>query len=93
MVRGSSLNSLSLVCLPFLGGKKPSKTKLSQGNPDFTMAGTKAVGPGRHSIFISLRMHSRTSKNPGSEMAGVPASDTSAKIAPAFMRAMILVTV
>jgi hypothetical protein len=35
-----------------------------------------AEGPGKHTISISFLMHSRINKNPGSETAGVPASET-----------------
>ena len=75
-------NIFNLVCLPFLTGKKPSKINLSEGNPEFTKAGTKAVAPGKQSTSISFFTHSRTNKKPGSEIAGVPASETSAIVSP-----------
>ena len=70
-------------------GKKPSKMNFSAGKPELTKAGTNAVGPGRHSTSILRFTHSRTSKKPGSEMAGVPASVTKAKVSPASMRSAI----
>ena len=73
-MRGSSANSVSRVARPFFWGRNPSKQNFSFGNPDATNAGTKAVAPGRHSTVTSLRRHSLTKRNPGSEMAGVPAS-------------------
>ena len=48
-------------------GKKPSKQNLFIGNPLFTSAGTKAVGPGRHSTRIFTCMHSLTRRKAGSE--------------------------
>ena len=59
------------------------ETKRLQGNPLFTRANTKAVAPGRHSTFISRLAHSRTNKNAGSEIPGVPASVTIAIFLPA----------
>ena len=64
--------------LPFFTGKKPSKENLSEGKPEQTKAGTKAVGPGKDSTSTSYFMHSRTNKNPGSEIPGVPASEIKA---------------
>ena len=39
-----------------------------------TSAGTKAVGPGKQVINILFLIASRISKNPGSDIQGVPAS-------------------
>ena len=82
MVLVSSCNNFNRVCRPFLWGKKPSKTNLSQGNPEFTKAGTKAVAPGKHSTSISFSTQALTNKNPGSEIAGVPASLIKAMVIP-----------
>ena len=38
------------------------------------MRGTKAVGPGKQVIIILFLIASRISKNPGSDIQGVPAS-------------------
>ena len=76
-----------------LWGRKPSKQKRSQGKPDDTRAGTKAVAPGRHCTSMPLRTHSRTTRKPGSEMPGVPASDTKATVSPAFSLLITLSTV
>ena len=40
------------------------------------MPGKNAVGPGKHSVSILCFIHSLTNKNPGSDIEGVPASDT-----------------
>ena len=53
----------------------PSKTNLSDDNPELTIAGINAVGPGKQFISISLLIDSLTIKKPGSEIDGVPASD------------------
>ena len=52
----------------------PSKINRSDGNPEFTSAGTNAVGPGRDSTSILFSMQALTIRNPGSEIPGVPAS-------------------
>ena len=85
----SVANSLNFVCLPFFTGKNPSKQNRSHGKPEFTKAGTKAVAPGNVSTFKFSFMHSRTNKNPGSEMAGVPASLTNAICLPSFKNLII----
>ncbi len=82
MVLSSSESNFSLVCLPFLTGKNPSNTNLSEGSPEFTKAGTNAVAPGKQSTSISFFTHSRTNKKPGSDIAGVPASETNAIVSP-----------
>ena len=86
MVRVSSARAKYRVCLPFFSGKNPSNTKRSLGNPLLTKAGTKAVAPGKHSTSILFSTQARVSKNPGSEMAGVPASEIKAIVSPAFNR-------
>jgi len=82
MVRFSSASAFKRVCLPFCWGRKPSKQNLSQGKPEFTKAGISALAQGKH----STAMPSRTAKNPGSEMPGVPASLTKATVAPVLSR-------
>ena len=62
--------------------KKPSNTNLSFGKPLLTKAGTNAVAPGRHSTAIPFSMQARVIKKPGSEMAGVPASEIKAMVSP-----------
>jgi len=84
MVLVSSANNKSRVWRPFFTGKNPSNTNLSLGNPLFTNAGTNAVAPGKHSTSILFSTHALTSKNPGSEMAGVPASLITAMDIPDF---------
>ena len=89
-VRFSCANACMRVWRPFLWGKNPSKTNLSQGNPDATNAGTKAVGPGKHSTSIPACTQARTNKNPGSEMPGVPASETNTQNSCCWMSSMVL---
>ena len=86
MVRVSSAKAKYRVCLPFFSGKKPSKTNRSLGKPLLTNAGTKAVAPGKHSTYILFSTQARVNKNPGSEIAGVPASEIKAIFSPAFNR-------
>ena len=76
------LSAVNLLFLPFFGGRNPSKQNLSHGNPEFTSAGIRAVGPGRVSTGISFSTHVLTSKKPGSEIPGVPASDIRAIVCP-----------
>jgi len=61
-----------------LAGGKPTKTKASVGSPDDTRAASTALGPGIASTRIPAASAAWTSRNPGSETAGVPASDTRA---------------
>ena len=84
MVRVSSANNLKRVWRPFLTGKNPSNTNLSFGKPELTNAGTKAVAPGKQSTGIPSCTQARVNKKPGSEIAGVPASEIKAMVCPAF---------
>ena len=76
--------------LKIAGGKHDL---VASGRPEATSAGTKAVAPGRHCTSISFFTHSRTTRKPGSDMPGVPASETSAMVSPAFNRLIIPSTV
>jgi len=69
-----------------LRGRKPANDQRSLGSPEATSAVVTALGPGSTSTSIPPAMHSRTSAKPGSEINGVPASDTSAMSAPARIR-------
>lgn len=82
-MRVSSDSSFSLVWRPFFCGRKPSKQNRSQGRPEDTMAGMQAVAPGSVCISMPSSLHVRTSRNPGSEIPGVPASLMSATLSPA----------
>ena len=93
MVRCSVRNASSLDWRPFFCGRKPSKQNLSQGSPLLTRAGTKAVAPGRVYTSMPALMASRTTRNPGSLIPGVPASDTTATVSPASSRSTTLLTV
>ena len=62
---------------------------LSAGNPDTTNAGTKAVGSGKHFTSTPDSIQARTNKNPGSEIAEVPASVTSVRCSPSIVRLTI----
>ena len=85
MVLVSSANNKKRVCLPFLTGKKPSKINLSFGKPELTKAGTKAVAPGKQSTSILFSTQALVSKKPGSDIAGVPASEIKAQVSPFFI--------
>ena len=85
MVLFSSANKRKRVCLPFFTGKKPSKINLSFGKPEFTSAGTKAVAPGKQSTSILFSTQALVNKKPGSEIAGVPASEIKAQFSPLFI--------
>jgi hypothetical protein len=71
-------------CVPSIGLSAffLQKTNLSLGSPLFTSAGTNAVAPGRHSTVIPFSTQARVSKNPGSDIAGVPASEIKAMVSP-----------
>ena len=52
-----------------------------------------AVAPGKHSTVIPFSTQARVSKKPGSDMAGVPASEIKAIVSPDFKRAIKFSTV
>ncbi len=70
-------------CTTLFCGRNPSKQNLSHGNPLCTTAGIRAVAPGSVSTSMPSSTQVRTSRNPGSEMPGVPASLTRAYVASA----------
>ena len=55
----------------------------------FGLSLSALMGPGTTSTGIPRSAHCATSSSPGSEMAGIPASDTSAQFSPASRRAKI----
>ena len=63
---------------------------LSLEKEELISDGINAVGPGKVSKSILFSTHSLTSKKPGSEIDGVPASETNANIFPDFNFSMIL---
>ena len=69
--------------------KKPSKQNLPVGSADSAIADMSAEGPGTVSTSTPFSAHIRTISSPGSEMAGIPASVTSAQDSPARMRSKI----
>ena len=66
-----------------LRGRKPSKTNRPVGSPLMTRAVIAALGPGTVSTVWPAAAAARTSRSPGSEMPGVPASVTTATWRPA----------
>src|SRR5207244_2855995 len=70
---------------PFLG-RNPSKQKRSLGSPLTTRAATSAEGPGTASTRAPAAAAAATSLAPGSDMAGVPASVTTATSTPRSSR-------
>ena len=77
----------------FFSSKKPQNVNLSDGNPDSTNADTNAVGPGTTKTGISAARAARTNLNPGSDTAGIPASDTAAIVAPPCNFSTTMVTI
>ncbi len=78
--RSVSAISLCNVCRPFLCGRNPRNKNSVSVMPAIESAAVSADGPGIATIFVS-GFSSRTcitTNPPGSEMPGVPASDTSA---------------
>ena len=59
------------------------------GRPDTASAAMAAHGPGMTCTSMPCSAHWRTMSSPGSEMAGMPASVTSAHVSPASSRATI----
>lgn len=82
--------NFSEVCLPFLCGKNPKNKNSSDDSPAIDIAAASAEAPGIASIFAS-GANSRTratSRAPGSEMPGVPASETNTIFSPASNRSI-----
>src|SRR5262245_19104224 len=67
-------------------GRKPSNTKRSVGSPEITSAVTAADGPGTTSTSIPASTHAATSRYPGSDSPGLPASVTTATFVPSRSR-------
>ena len=67
-------------------GRKPSNTQRSVGRPETTSAAVTADGPGTTLISIPASTAARRRRNPGSETAGMPASETSATRSPSRRR-------
>ena len=89
-VRSSAARDCKCVRRFFLFiAKKPSKVNRPVGSPDTARAVTRAQGPGMATTGISARAQLCTSSSPGSLMAGVPASVTSAQLSPAMRRPKI----
>ena len=70
--------------LAAFGGRKPLKRNESVGRPLATRADRNAEAPGIGTTGTWCRMASVISRNPGSEIPGMPASVTSAIFAPPF---------
>ncbi len=66
--------------------RKPSKQKRSVGSPLTTSAITAATGPGTAETSTPAATAAATSREPGSETVGVPASLTTATVSPAANR-------
>ncbi len=63
---------------PVFFGMKPRNVNARVGSPDATSAAMAAFAPGIGVIVWPAAIAATTSASPGSESAGVPASDTSA---------------
>ena len=95
LVRGLVEDHRALLCAQgircwarffFVVDRKPSNVKRPVGRPDMLSAVMAAQGPGMALTVTPAPAHRRTRSSPGSEMAGEPASDTSAHVSPARMR-------
>ena len=69
--------------------RKPSNVKRPVGRPESASAVAMAVGPGTASTRMPRAAHSATRSSPGSEMAGIPASETSTQFSPASILSQI----
>ena len=66
-----------------LRGRKPSNTNRPVGKPLTTSAAIAADGPAITETEWPALTAARTSRSPGSEMPGIPASVTTATVLPA----------
>ena len=87
MVRSSTASSASRSAraLP-LRGRKPSMHQRAVGRPLAATAATGADGPGTTSIRWPASTTRRTTLSPGSEIPGMPASETRATVPPSSRR-------
>ena len=69
-----------------LVGRKPSNTKRPVGWPLTARAVTQALAAGTGTTLMPSASASATITSPGSEMAGMPASEHRAQFSPAWMR-------
>ena len=69
-----------------LTGGNPRNANDSLGSPDTARAAITALGPGIGSIRIPASIAALISRCPGSDIVGVPASDTSATLSPRSSR-------
>ena len=84
IVRASFLRLAIFACLAAdLAGRKPSKTKRSEGRPATDRAAMIDEGPGTGETGILASWADATSRYPGSLTSGVPASLTRAMESPA----------
>ena len=67
-----------------LTDRNPSNANLFAGKADTISALTAATGPGIDVTVTPFSAHRRTRSSPGSDMAGVPASDTRATSMPSL---------
>ena len=68
------------------GSRKPTNRKPSSGSGQTERAAVTALGPGTGNTATSRSRHALTRRKPGSEISGVPASETSATCSPASRR-------
>ena len=61
---------------------KPSNINALVGNPLNVRAAVTAEGPGTVTILMPFFIQAEINLIPGSDMAGVPASDTRAQLSP-----------
>jgi hypothetical protein len=78
VARTVATSAIAVARAPALGGRKPRNRNRSVGSPASVSAATAAHGPGTVTTACPAARASRTSLKPGSEISGVPASDTSA---------------
>ncbi len=83
MVRGSADTAASVRDRsPALRGRKPSNVNRSVGSPDSASAVSTALGPGAAVTRRSRSMARSTTRYPGSETEGMPASVTTTTVPP-----------
>src|SRR3989344_897170 len=87
-MRFDSAISLKSFSRPFLCGKNPKKRNSEDGSPETERAAVRALAPGIGMIETSGRFARTEDINaePGSEIVGVPASETNATFFPADRR-------
>ena len=84
------LSSRTRARAPDFTGGNPAKVYRSAGMPDRAKAAVTEQGPGTIQTGIPASRHAATVREPGSDIPGIPESETSARDSPLSTRSRIV---